>query len=36
MKKQHIELFRRNKLNPILATDNWPYPINSEFIESGN
>lgn len=31
MKKQHVELFHRNKLNPILTADNWPYPINSVF-----
>jgi len=31
MNNQHSELFRRNKLNPILTADNWPYPINSVF-----
>ncbi|MEW6653165.1 MAG: glycosidase [Bacteroidota bacterium] len=31
MNNQHIELFHRNKLNPILTANNWPYPINSVF-----
>lgn len=31
MNNQHAELFHRNKLNPILTADNWPYPINSVF-----
>ncbi|MBK6914934.1 MAG: glycosidase [Ignavibacteriales bacterium] len=31
MNNQHAELFHRNKLNPILRADNWPYPINSVF-----
>lgn len=31
MNNQHAELFHRNKLNPILKADNWPYPINSVF-----
>lgn len=31
MNNQHAELFRRNKLNPILSADNWPYPINTVF-----
>jgi predicted GH43/DUF377 family glycosyl hydrolase len=31
MNNQHEELFHRNKLNPILTADNWPYPINSVF-----
>ncbi|HAB52593.1 MAG TPA: glycosidase [Ignavibacteriales bacterium] len=31
MNNQHAELFQRNKLNPILTADNWPYPINSVF-----
>ena len=31
MNNQHKELFHRNKLNPILEADNWPYPINSVF-----
>ncbi len=31
MNNQHAQLFRRNKLNPILTADNWPYPINSVF-----
>jgi len=31
MNNQHLELFHRSKLNPILTADNWPYPINSVF-----
>ncbi|MCX6168401.1 MAG: glycosidase [Ignavibacteriales bacterium] len=31
MNNQHEELFHRNKLNPILTANNWPYPINSVF-----
>jgi predicted GH43/DUF377 family glycosyl hydrolase len=31
MNNQHAELFHRNKLNPILSANNWPYPINSVF-----
>jgi predicted GH43/DUF377 family glycosyl hydrolase len=31
MNNKHTELFHRNKLNPILTADNWPYPINSVF-----
>ncbi|MDP2301360.1 MAG: glycosidase [Ignavibacteria bacterium] len=31
MNNQHSKLFTRNKLNPILTADNWPYPINSVF-----
>jgi predicted GH43/DUF377 family glycosyl hydrolase len=31
MKKQHTELLKRFKQNPILSVDNWPYPINSVF-----
>jgi len=31
MNNQHPELFRRNKLNPILSAQDWPYPINSVF-----
>ncbi|HMU42913.1 MAG TPA: glycosidase [Ignavibacteriaceae bacterium] len=31
MNNQHSKLFLRNKLNPILTIDNWPYPINSVF-----
>ncbi len=31
MNNQHEKLFHRNKLNPILTADNWPYPINSVF-----
>src|SRR5665647_3630988 len=31
MNNQHAEVFHRNKLNPILTADNWPYPINSVF-----
>ena len=31
MNNQHTELFHRNKLNPILKAENWPYPVNSVF-----
>jgi predicted GH43/DUF377 family glycosyl hydrolase len=31
MNNQHPELFRRNKLNPILTAADWPYPVNSVF-----
>src|SRR5512139_827138 len=31
MNNQSGELFHRNKLNPILTSQNWPYPINSVF-----
>lgn len=31
MKNQHIELFHRHKLNPILTAQNWTYPVNSVF-----
>jgi predicted GH43/DUF377 family glycosyl hydrolase len=31
MISQHVELFHRNKNNPILTADNWPYPVNSVF-----
>jgi predicted GH43/DUF377 family glycosyl hydrolase len=31
MNNQHAEIFHRNKLNPILTANNWPYPINSVF-----
>lgn len=31
MKNQHITLFDRDPLNPILTAANWPYPINSVF-----
>ena len=31
MNNKHVELFHRNKLNPILTAENWPYPINSVF-----
>ncbi|MBN1396538.1 MAG: glycosidase, partial [Bacteroidetes bacterium] len=33
MKKnnQHLELFHRHNLNPILISADWPYPINSVF-----
>jgi len=31
MNNQHAQLFHRNKLNPILTADNWPYHINSVF-----
>jgi predicted GH43/DUF377 family glycosyl hydrolase len=28
---EQYELFRRNKLNPILTAADWPYPVNSVF-----
>jgi predicted GH43/DUF377 family glycosyl hydrolase len=31
MNNQHAELFRRQKLNPILSAADWPYPVNSIF-----
>lgn len=31
MNNQHVELFHRHKLNPILTAQNWPYPVNSVF-----
>lgn len=31
MSNTHPELLQRHKLNPILTTANWPYPINSVF-----
>lgn len=31
MSNRHPEIFHRDKLNPILTADNWPYPINSVF-----
>src|ERR671919_754424 len=31
MNKQHPELFRRDRLNPILSAAAWPYPANSVF-----
>lgn len=31
MNNKHDELFYRNKLNPILTANDWPYPINSVF-----
>jgi len=31
MNNQHTEIFHRNKLNPILKAENWPYPVNSVF-----
>jgi predicted GH43/DUF377 family glycosyl hydrolase len=31
MNNQYAVLFHRNKLNPILTANNWPYPINSVF-----
>lgn len=31
MNNQHAQLFHRNKLNPILRAENWPYPINTVF-----
>lgn len=31
MNRKYPELLVRNKLNPILTANNWPYPINSVF-----
>ncbi len=31
MNNQHMELFHRNKQNPILSAHSWPYPVNSVF-----
>lgn len=31
MNNQHVELFHRHKLNPILTAQDWPYPVNSVF-----
>ena len=31
MNNQLANIFTRNKLNPILTAENWPYPINSVF-----
>jgi predicted GH43/DUF377 family glycosyl hydrolase len=31
MSSQHVELFHRHKLNPILTAADWLYPINSVF-----
>jgi predicted GH43/DUF377 family glycosyl hydrolase len=31
MSNQHLELFIRHKLNPILTAADWPYPVNSVF-----
>ncbi|TFH00410.1 MAG: glycosidase [Calditrichales bacterium] len=31
MNNKHVELFHRNKLNPILTADDWPYPVNTVF-----
>ena len=31
MNNQHIELFQRHELNPILTSAQWPYPVNSVF-----
>ena len=31
MNNHQPEIFRRNKLNPILTPDSWPYPVNSVF-----
>lgn len=28
---QHLELFRRHRLNPILTAADWPYPVHSVF-----
>lgn len=31
MNNQHIELFHRHQLNPILTANKWPYSVNSVF-----
>jgi len=31
MSNQHLELFQRHKLNPILTAADWPYPVHSVF-----
>jgi predicted GH43/DUF377 family glycosyl hydrolase len=31
MNYKNEEIFTRNKLNPILKAENWPYPVNSVF-----
>ena len=31
MSNKHPEIFLRHKLNPILAAESWPYPVNSVF-----
>jgi predicted GH43/DUF377 family glycosyl hydrolase len=31
MSNQHISLFKRHELNPILTAADWPYPINTVF-----
>jgi predicted GH43/DUF377 family glycosyl hydrolase len=31
MNNQHVEIFHRSKLNPILTAQKWPYPVNSVF-----
>ena len=31
MNNQHVELFHRHKLNPILTAADWHYPVNSVF-----
>ncbi len=31
MKNHYTEIIHRNKLNPILKAEDWPYPINSVF-----
>ena len=31
MNNQHLELFKRHELNPILNAADWPYPANSVF-----
>ena len=31
MNRQHPELFRRHKLNPILTAADWPYPVHTVF-----
>jgi predicted GH43/DUF377 family glycosyl hydrolase len=31
MSNQHLQLFHRHKLNPILTAADWPYPVHSVF-----
>jgi predicted GH43/DUF377 family glycosyl hydrolase len=31
MNNQHLELFHRHKINPILTAADWPYPVHSVF-----
>ncbi|MBZ0301611.1 MAG: glycosidase [Anaerolineae bacterium] len=31
MNNQHLEIFHRHKMNPILTAADWPYPVHSVF-----